>query len=130
MMLKVILWLSIFCSPAQVIKTPDIPKGIIETFETGNSSLLTPYLNEEMSMIILNSEFRGQKDKALKNLDKFFVNHKIVSFEVKHSSIRTESGFFIGSLQSKDSRFRVNCFFKKGTKHIVINQIRIDNAKD
>lgn len=118
------------CISPDIDKGDDIPKAVIETFQCAEASRILPFLNDDVSLKVIDRHYRGRKEQVVENLAQFFSTRTICSFELKHSSIRDGAGFFIGSLATKDSRYRINCFFKNRSNHLYIHQIRIDNADD
>ena len=129
MKLKVFLWL-IICSLSTHLVAQNVNDDIVKAFEQGQASLLTNHLSEEVSTCILNQQSRVKKQEAVEKIADFFKTIQIQSFKIKHTSVRDESGYIIGSLQSTKDKYRVNCCFKKENNNFFIHQIRIDKANE
>ena len=126
---RVLLWLVICCfSP--YLYGQEISTDIVESFQKGSAALLEPFLNEEVLLTFDDQKNKRTKGATVDQLDKFFTVSKVQSFEVKHQSMRDESGFFIGVLTTSVSKFRVHCYFKKENQNYLIHQIRIDKANE
>lgn len=132
MILKAIL-LTVLCgfsSTTNEVVKEDLPTAIIETFQCAEVSKIAPYLDDEVSLKIEDKHYRGDRVEVVNYLAEFFSEKTVESFKIKHSSTRDESGFFIGSLNTKGARYRINCFFRMEKDKLYIHQIRIDNAND
>ena len=120
MKLKVFLWLIISIIPLH-LSAQNLEKDIVKAFEVGKAEILLPHLSEEVAVSIIDQKLKTNKEEAIK---------QIVSFKMKHTSTREESGYMIGSLQTTQTRYRINCFYKKETNIFYIHQIRIDKTNE
>lgn len=121
------LLLGVLCIP---IWGQEPTAEIVKAFSKGDATFLELFLNEEVSLSIIDRKLRVDKKEAVKEMDVFLKNIKIKNFTLKHSSVKEESGYMIGSLQTEKEKYRVNCFYKKENDKFFINQIRIDKSND
>lgn len=128
MVLKILLCVSLSLSLFNFEQQDKLPKAIIETFQYAKASKILPYLYDSVSLKIEDKHYTGDKELIVTNLSDFLQKVDVSNFEVKHYSVRNESGFFIGSLQTQHARYRINCFFRIEGEKLLIHQIRIDNA--
>lgn len=103
---------------------------IVKAFSKGDAELLELFLNDEVSLSLVDRKLRVDKKEAIKEVNTFLKDIKIKDFALKHSSLKDESGYVIGSLQTDKERYRVNCFYIKEKDKFFINQIRIDKSND
>lgn len=103
---------------------------IVKAFTNGKAELLQPFLKDEVSLSVVNRKFRVNKKDAVDGVQDFFESIVIQSFKLRHSCIKEESGYMIGSLQASNQRYRVNCFYTKINDKYFINQIRIDKSNE
>lgn len=129
MKLKVLLWLIISIIPLH-LSAQNLEKDIVKAFEVGKAEILLPHLSEEVAVSIIDQKLKTNKEEAIKKIAQFLESIQIVSFKMKHTSTREESGYMIGSLQTTQTRYRINCFYKKETNIFYIHQIRIDKTNE
>ena len=107
-----------------------LPKDAELAFTKGDAKLLLPSLSDEVSLSLVDLKKKVSADEAIKELEVLLRAVAVVSFEMKHSSIRDESAYIIGSLITEKGKYRVNCFYKKENNQFYIHQIRIDKANE
>ena len=108
----------------------NVPDGMLKAFKQGNAGALKGYLNHQVEVTIQNHPQPLDKQKAEHSLAKFFTAHPVQDFRVNHQGKRDETGFMVGTLQTQNGEFRVNCFFRKVGEKYVIHQIRIDKSNE
>ena len=96
------LWLGLASLLAQ-----DVPVGVVVAFKKGSSQELNRYLGEKVDLVILSKPVQVDKEGK-----------------------RNDSSFIVGTLQTANGNFRVNCFFRKEHNRFYIHQIRIDKTND
>ena len=100
--------------------------GFTSAFKRGSAQDLLPFLGDQVVVIIKDNPQKFKKVEAQKAMAGFFSANKVTGFLVNHQGNRDESGFIVGTLNTVNGSFRVNCFFKKSDNNSsLIHQIRI-----
>lgn len=108
----------------------DIPAEVLTAFKKGESEELNAYLGSKLELIIGDKPPVADKATAQKMLAAFFKENKVLQFNINHRGQRNESSFIVGTLQTANATFRVNCFLRKQQNNHVIHQIRIDKTDE
>lgn len=108
----------------------DVPVGVVVAFKKGNSQELNRYFGEKVDLVIQNRPTNTDPRSVEGTLGDFFAANRVKNFNVNHQGKRDESSFVIGTLNTVNGNFRVNCFFRRVSNKYVINQIRIDKANE
>lgn len=125
LMLTAMMFCTVF---AQV---QDMPSGLTNAFKKGSAQDLLPFLGNQVVVIIRNNPQSLNKTEAQQAMAGFFSANKVTGFTLNHQGNRNESGFIIGTLNTVNGAFRVNCFFKKCDNNpTLIHQIRIDKTNE
>lgn len=119
------LWVGIASLMAQ-----DVPVGVVVAFKKGSSQELNRYLGEKVDLVILSKPSQVDKMAAEGAMSDFFTNNRVSRFDVNHQGKRGDSSFFVGTMETPNGNFRVNCFFKREHNRYYIHQIRIDKTND
>lgn len=119
------LWVGIASLMAQ-----DVPVGVVVAFKKGSSQELNRYLGEKVDLVILSKPSQVDKMAAEGTMSDFFTNNRVSRFDVNHQGKRGDSSFFVGTMETPNGNFRVNCFFKREHNRYYIHQIRIDKTND
>ena len=119
------LWVGIASLMAQ-----DVPVGVVVAFKKGSSQELNRYLGEKVDLVILSKPSQVDKMAAERAMSDFFTNNRVSRFDVNHQGKRGDSSFFVGTMETPNGNFRVNCFFKREHNRYYIHQIRIDKTND
>ncbi len=106
-----------------------VPNEIMESFETGNSKLLSTYFNQNVELIVLDNENVYSKSQAEQIVSNFFSNFTPVeenAFQIIHNSGKEGARSVIGKLKTTKGSFRVYFLLKKSGSKEYIHQLRID----
>ncbi len=125
----ILLLLSAWVAFASLL-AQDVPVGVVVAFKKGSPQELNRYLGEKVDLFILNKPVQADRLGAEGAITDFFTRNKVNRFDVKHQGKRNESSFIVGTLQTANGNFRVNCFFKRIQNRYYIHQIRIDKTND
>lgn len=120
---------SIFFSVVAVF-AQDVPVGVVVAFKKGSAQELVPYLGDKVELIIQNDQSNFDRPGAQRMMTTFFLANKVTGFNVNHQGQRNESSFIVGTLNTSNGDFRINCFFKKIQNKYLIHQIRIDKTNE
>lgn len=112
------------------VQAQDVPAGLANAFKRGNAQDLLPYLSNQVEVSIQSRTQNYNRVAAQQTMATFFATNKVNAFAVNHQGKRDESGFFVGTLNTTNGPFRVNCFFKKNGNQTLIHQIRIDKTNE
>ncbi len=127
---RLILLFSVLTMWFSSLFAQDIPAEVITAFKKGEPEILNAYLGNKLEVIINDKALVTDKENARKILTAFFRENKTLQFSVNHRGQRDESSFIIGTLQTVNGAYRVNCFLKKLQNNYVIHQIRIDKTNE
>lgn len=105
----------------------DIPEGIKNAIQTGNSRELAKYFSASVELVILNVENVYSKSQAEQILKDFFQSHKPNSFTIIHEGGKEKSIYAIGTLSTNNGTFRVYILLKETNNTYYIHQLRIEN---
>ena len=123
--LLVLLFISIFAGKVAA----QVPNDIMLSFETGNSKLLSGYFNQNVELMVLDSENVYSKAQAEQIVSNFFSNFPPVkenAFQIIHNSGKEGARSVIGTLKTTKGSFRVYFLLKKNGTKEYIHQLRID----
>jgi hypothetical protein len=123
---------SIFLFLTLLIHNPEAPLSdtfddIASAIRSGNASLISRYFANNVDLKILSQENIYSKAQAELILRDFFVKHVPVKFAIAHkSTLKNDSQFAIGSLETGIGKFRVNFVMKNNGSSSSITQFRIE----
>ena len=129
MRLKIFIGI-VLCSLALNLSAQDLAKTVEQAFTKSDAALMQNSLSDEVSLSIVDLKKKVSTEEAISEINKFLKSSPTVSFKMKHTSVRDESAYIIGSLTNQQGKFRVNCFYKKENGKFYIHQIRIDKANE
>lgn len=101
----------------------DINDDILLAFKQGKSSEIAKYLDEKVSLKIINQEDVLSKSQAEANLSYFLDKHAIKSAsKLKTTTINSYSYYLNASLESDNEKFRLTLLIRRN----LIAQLRIE----
>lgn len=103
-----------------------IPNQIIQSLKKGDVNAFSRFLGEDVTLIIGKESSELKKEEAKLKINDFFIQNKVLDFEMKHQGDRNNSAYVIGTLITSNGEFRLNCFFKKVNENLFIDRIRIE----
>lgn len=106
-----------------------IPEEIIQSLKTGNAKVLSTYFNQNVELVVPDSDNVYSKAQAQLIVNEFFSNYPPQTFVVKHHSGKEGSQYVIGNLVTKNSAFRVYFLLKKDDGKDFIHQLRIEKQE-
>ncbi|MFI5151020.1 MAG: DUF4783 domain-containing protein [Bacteroidia bacterium] len=105
----------------------DIFDEIAQAVQNGNSALISRYFAGNVDLKILSQENIYSKAQAELILRDFFTKHPPAKFSIAHkSTLKNDSQFAIGTLETKKGKFRVNFVMKTTASSNTITQFRIE----
>ena len=113
-----------------VLVAQSVPSEVVTAFRDGNSTGIKPFLCESVELIMLNKSQNCTAQAAENSLRDFFSSHRVLDFTVNPQGNRDDSSFMIGTLNTQQEKFRVNCFLKRERGTYLIFQIRLDKIND
>jgi len=102
------------------------PDDIDTAIRSGNTEVLFKRMNVNVELVILDKDDIYSKIQAKRILQQFFAKNKPVSFEILHKGGKDNAQYFIGTLKTKDKKFRVYYLLKTKDKKSLIYQFRIE----
>jgi len=106
-----------------------IPEEIIQSLKTGNARVLSTYFNQNVELVVPDSDNVYSKAQAQLIVNEFFSNFPPQIFAVKHHSGKEGSQYVIGHLVTKNGAFRVYFLLKKDDGKDFIHQLRIEKQE-
>ncbi len=86
---------------------PELVKAIRE----GDARTLSGFFHTSLEMTILEKDYVVSREQATRILEDFFKTNKPVDFTISFGGEKEDSHYAIGSLKTKDRKYRVNLFF-------------------
>jgi len=102
------------------------PDDIDAAIRSGNTKVLSQRMNVNVELVILDKDDIYSKVQAQRILQQFFEKNKPLSFEILHKGGKDNTQYFIGTLKTKDKKFRVYYLLKTKDKKSLIYQFRIE----
>ena len=93
---------------------------------SGDTAVLSKYMNTNVELVILDKDDVYSKAQAQQILQQFFSKNKPESFVILHKGGKDTTQYFIGTLKTKDKKFRVYYLLKKKKGKQLIYQLRIE----
>jgi len=103
-----------------------VPDEIIQSLKSGDSKTLSEYFNQNVEMVVLESDNVYSKAQAQQIVSKFFSNNSPESFNVIHQGGKEGAQYVIGNLVTSNGTFRVYFLLKKNGGKDYIHQLRIE----
>jgi len=111
-------------------QTTAIPPDIISSFNNGDASRLSNYLNDNVELVLGNNNNVYSKQQTLTILSDFFKKNKVNGFQVLHQGEKETSNFIIGTLKTSNDDFRVYILMRKTNNKTLILQLRIEPSNE
>ena len=127
---RVLLGMAVLLFSVTLLMAQEIPAGVITAFKKGSSQELNKFMGETINLVVLGSSTSVDKQEATAKMQEFFAENKVEAFDVNHQGKRDESSFLVGTLQTVNGKFRVNCFLRREQTQCLIHQIRIDKINE
>lgn len=118
----------LLCIP--FVLAQEIPEDVVSAFSAGKAADLARYFGDKVTLVFQGNSRQMDKQKATAALQEFFAKKKVKGFSVNHQGRRDESSFLIGTLNTQQEKFRVNCFLRRVQDKCLIHQIRIDKINE
>lgn len=108
----------------------EIPEGIAESFNKGNSRELARHFNNNIELVVLDNEDVYSKSQAELILRDFFSANTPVKFELLHQGGKESSRYAIGNLETKNGNFRIYFLLKLRNGTPLIHLLRIEVVEE
>jgi hypothetical protein len=97
-----------------------------DAFNKGNSAKIAEHFNDNIELIIDNSEKMHSKSQAEQILNRFFSKNAVVSYKKIHEGKKDDTLFVVGQLITKNGKYRVSYLLKEKNSVVKIHQLRIE----
>jgi len=119
---------------AGLINSPLTVKGqvsddIILSLKSGNAKILSDYFNQNVELVLPESDNVYSKAQAQQIVGDFFNSYSPVSFTVIHKGGKDGAKYVIGKLGTKEGNFRVYFLLKQSQGKDYIHQLRIEKQE-
>ncbi len=108
----------------------DITDEIALAVKSGNSKEISSHFTDNIDLKVLQQEDVYSKAQAELIVKDFFLKHTVKSFEIDHKSVKNDTQFAIGKLETSAGKFRVYFLIKKSAGILKIQQFRIEAEND
>lgn len=112
-----------------VFAQSQVPEEIILSLKSGNAKVLSGYFNQNVELVLLDSDNVYSKAQAQQIVSDFFSTNPPKSFLVIHQGGKEGAKYVIGNLGTKNDRFRVYFLLKKSDGKDYIHQLRIEKQE-
>jgi hypothetical protein len=103
----------------------DTLESVIGALKNGNASQLAARFEKELTLTLPDQSSQLSKAQAQAAITKFFSNHPVTGFELKHRGNAPGGAFAIGTLLTEKGQFRVNVFMSPGGPKGGVRELRI-----
>lgn len=110
-----------FCS----LQAADIA-GITQAFKEGKAETLSGKLAATIDLALPEQTLTCEGEQAIQALNRFFGQHKPVTFTVVHHADKSDNGFVVAKLHTEAGDYRVNITYKADNNTAIIQSIRIE----
>ena len=106
-----------------------VPEQIILSLKSGNAKNLSEYFNQNVELVVPESDNVYSKAQAQQIVGNFFSNYTPVSFNIIHQGGKEGAKYVIGNLGTKTGVFRVYFLLKQSEGNDYIHQLRIEKQE-
>jgi len=100
---------------------------VVRSINNGDAASVAKYFDNSVEMVLPGKSSTYSKSQAELILKDFFYSNPVVSFKVLHQGEKGGSEYCIGTLETKNAKFRTTFFMKnKGDKQW-LQEIRFEN---
>lgn len=103
-----------------------IPDEIISSLKTGNSAKLASYFNQNIELVVLESEGVSSKSQAQQVINDFFSKYPVKKFTIIHRGGKGDLFYAIGTLETLNGKFRVYFLIKTINQVSFIHRLSIE----
>jgi hypothetical protein len=114
-----------FVQPVQA----QIPDEIIQCLKSGNAKVLSGYFNQNVELMIPDSDNVFSRAQAQLVISDFFSNYPPSNFSIIHQGGKEGAHYVIGNLITSKGAFRVYFLLKKSEGKDYIHQLRIEKQE-
>ena len=114
---------------ASFAATGQVPEKIILSLKSGNAKTLSEYFNQNVELVVPDSDNVYSKAQAQQIVGNFFSIYTPVSFSILHQGGKEGSKYVIGNLGTKTGIFRVYFLLKQSEGKDYIHQLRIEKQE-
>ena len=100
--------------------------GITQAFKEGKAETLAGKLAATIDLALPEQTLTCEGEQAIQALNRFFGQHKPVTFTVVHHADKSDNGFVVAKLHTEAGDYRVNITYKADNNTAIIQSIRIE----
>ena len=102
---------------------------IILSLKSGNAKTLSGYFNQNVELVVPDSDNVYSKAQAQQIVSDFFNTYTPVNFSIIHKGGKDGAKYVIGNLSTKEGVFRVYFLIKHSEGKDYIHQLRIEKQE-
>ncbi len=107
----------------------EISSGLITAFKNADANAIAPYLNDNVELIIPQTDNFFTRQHAKSILADFFRKNPVKDFLVVHKGTKENASFLIATYISTTGSYRVSLFARKTDNQLLVYQLRIEKAE-
>lgn len=112
-----------------LVGTGQVPEQIIVSLKSGNSKNLSEFFNQNVELVVPESDNVYSKAQAQQIVGNFFSVYTPVGFNIIHQGGKEGAKYVIGNLSTKNGIFRVYFLLKQSEGKDYIHQLRIEKQE-
>ena len=112
--------------PVYVTPTLDLKSSIESGFKSGNAKLIAYYFSANIDISLLDKENLYSKSQGEQVLKTFFTENKPTNFVFDHEGKSSNMKYYIGTLTTVNSKFRITVNVKSVKGKEVISHLTIE----
>jgi hypothetical protein len=120
---------SLFIAQELFAQKNDIPNEIISAFKEANANAIAPYLNENVELIMPQTDNFFTRQHAKSILSDFFRKNPVKDFSIIHKGTKENASFVIATYLSNTGSYRVSISLRKTGNQSYIYQLRIEKSE-
>lgn len=112
------------------VSVAQVPDEIVISLKTGNAQKLAKHFNQNVELMVLDSDNVYSKAHAQQIMTDFFKKYPPSNFTIIHQGGKDDSSYAIGTLQVENNKFRVYFLLKSKGGTSFIHQLRIERQNN
>ena len=112
--------------PFLIVPVLDLKSSLEKGFKTANSKMIAQHFATNIDVSLLDEENLYSKSQAEQVLKTFFLENKPLKFTIIHQGNSATTKYYIGSLETENSNFRITVNIKLVAKKEFISHLTIE----
>lgn len=109
-----------------VLAQQDVSPTITNALSRGDASAISPFLNENVELVVGSVNDVFSRRQATGILADFFRRNRVSAYQLIHRGVKENSSFSIGSMRAGTNNYRVYVLVRTTNNQQLIQQLRIE----